>query len=238
MTTEIIVISLIVFLTFVSITLGIINWALLASTSSKISGIEEEIEKKAKEFASIKRDRTPPQNQPSIAMEKPGPVEQFSVSSSFVSQENPGIEIVRNVRAGFEQPHSEFSAPASAPGSASPPADVLDIVDDGERLAPDVPEEADTIEIMLFSPIKKDTDFAGAWKKLTETLPGAPGAQVRINFKNVMFLYDKELQYLDKIRSVVLKENGSLTFINCHPELRPIIAASPRLAPLLHNRRI
>ena len=233
MTTEIIVISLIVLLALLSIALGIINWALLASTSSKISGIEEEVEKKAKEFASIKRDRTPPQNQPSMAMEKNGPAGQFSVSSSFVSQENPGIEIVRNVRAGFEQPRAEFFAPAPAPRPEPLPADVLDIVDDGERPAPDVPLEGGTIEIMLFSLTKKDTDFAGAWKKLTETLPGAPGARVRINFKNVMFLYDKELWYLDKILSVVLKENGSLSFVNCHPELRPIIASNPRLAPLL-----
>jgi hypothetical protein len=237
MTTEIIIISSIVFLAFLSIVIGIINWVLLSSTSSKISILEEEIEKKAKEFDSLKKERsTSGQNQQALIMEKPGDSESYSALNSFVSQVSPGIEVVRNVRAGFRQLETDFSEPPPQP--ATDTSEVLDIVDDGSRLLQGDRPENGVIEIMLFSATKKDTDFASAWKKLTSLLPSTPRPHVVINFKYVMFLYDKELHYLEKIQEVVLKQRGTITYMHCHDELRPIIASNRLLAHFIQERRI
>ncbi len=113
---------------------------------------------------------------------------------------------------------------ASAPKGSS--ADVLDIVDNTPR----APLKNKEIEIILFSQAKKDTDFQAAWKKITEHLPANPAPHVVINFNNVMFLYEKELRYLEKIQDVVSKEQGKTTFINCHSELRSIISSRKSLA--------
>ena len=100
MDTEAILISAIVFLAVLSIVLGIINWMYLSSTSSKISALEGEIEKKAKEFDAIKKEKF--QQQTSLQ----APADNSGQSASFAGQENPAIEIVRNVRAEFRQAES------------------------------------------------------------------------------------------------------------------------------------
>jgi hypothetical protein len=218
MNTEILLISSIIFLAVISIVLGITNWILLSSTSLKITLLEEEIEKKAKEFDALKKERiaaSPP------LLDKQGFADN-SPSNSFVSQKSQDIEIVRNVRAEFKQTDIE------------PTSDILDIVDDGPRRAPQKHYQKNGIEIMLFSPSKKDTDFTLAWQKITEFLPrAAPSALIVINFINVMFLYEKELHYLEKIYKIVAMEQGKLSFINCDPELKQTILQRPLLAPLI-----
>jgi hypothetical protein len=255
MNTEIIIISAIVFLAALSIILGIVNWIFLSSISSKIAALEEEIEKKAKEFDTLKKEK---------ALQKTMPIaESPGTRGSFTEQENPAIEIVRNVRAQFRQeeigpmdsvepqetsqaPYTGFvkqqafspaaqgpDRPLSNDRRGGPSADVLDVVDDAPPSMPQTGFRENEIEISLFSPAKKDTDFAAAWKKLSERLPGSPSAHVKLNFNGVMFLYEKELLYLEKIREVVVNAQGSITFINCHPELRPVIASHRSLAPCL-----
>jgi hypothetical protein len=258
MNIEIIIISTIVFLAALSIVLGIINWTYLSSTSSKISALEGEIEKKAKEFDAIKKEKS--QQQMSTHAGKPENADQ---SASFTGQENSSIEIVRNVRAEFQQAEGPLvnqetelrrqssgfvKEPAYPPPVAHEPqaprtdqrtapatpkglsGDVLDIVDDTPRASLRTPVKTGEIEVDLFSQAKKDTDFQAAWKKITGHLPGAAAPHVVINFNNVMFLYEKELQYLEKIQDVVSRVQGKTTFINCHSELRPIISSRPSLA--------
>lgn len=262
MNTEVIIILSIVFFSAVSILLGIINWIYLSSTSSKISILEEEIEKKAKEFDAIKKEKS---QQASSRADNQGPAEYSGRAASFAGQENPAIEIVRNVRAEFEQPGpSVFSQPfagqvttpsgfvkqqayspderetipvhtpetdaRNASGGKGSSAEVLDVVDDTSPTSHPAGLKGNEIEIILYSQSKKDTDFAAAWKKLTEYLYVTPAAHVKINFNNVMFLYEKELQYLEKILNIVSKEHGRTTFINCHPELLPIISSRPTLS--------
>jgi hypothetical protein len=104
MTMEIITIALIIFLCIVSIVLGIINWIQFAGASSKISYLETEIEKKAKEFDALKKERqTTPQQ--SFVNEQQEP-EKYSAQSvqpdNYKKPENPPIEIVKNIGNGFK----------------------------------------------------------------------------------------------------------------------------------------
>jgi anti-anti-sigma regulatory factor len=84
--------------------------------------------------------------------------------------------------------------------------------------------------LSLYSNAKKDTDFAAVWKQLSEILPGTPVPRIAIDFGNVMFLYDRELQYLEKFRDVVLQAGGTIAFVNCEAELVAILSTNPRLA--------
>ena len=54
---EFFIISIIIFLSVLSIIFSIINWVQLASTTAKISLLESEIEKKIKEFDTFKKER-------------------------------------------------------------------------------------------------------------------------------------------------------------------------------------
>jgi hypothetical protein len=203
MSMEILIVSIIVILTITSIVFGIINWVQFASTSTKISLLESEIEKKSKEFDALKKENRNVRQQMSTEAEIKSDKGLETIQSSFISdpQQTP-IEIVRNLRPGFQDRGQLGQTP------------------NGDSL----------IEIMLFSSIKKDTDFPAAWKNLSAKLPLTPSPRVVLDFKNVMFLYEKELQYLDKIRDIVNKENGTIEFINCHPELQSIIFTHPALA--------
>jgi len=208
MNTEIIIITIILFLSVTSLCFGIINWVLLSGTSAKISSLEAEIDKKTKEFDALKKEK-----QLLAQMAPAEPVQQT---------ENPPIEIVRNLRPGFQ------NSPQFA--SSFSDADILDVVDENsQRENRDLYSDS-AIAIALFSPVKKDTDFASAWKQLSQRLSVTSAPRVILDFKNVMFLYDKELLYLEKMRDVILSENGRLEFVNCHAELRSIISRRPALA--------
>jgi hypothetical protein len=117
--------------------------------------------------------------------------------------------------------------------TSMPRSDILDVVEE----QPDSTSSAaaGVIRLALFSNSKKDTDFAAAWKVLSERLPGVQNPEVFIDFANVMFLYDRELQYLEKFRDVILQAAGNVFFINCDAELLAMLDTRPALAR--HIRR-
>ena len=193
MTLETIIISIIVFLSFISIFLGILNWFQLVSTSSQISILEDEMEKKTKEFDTLKKERQPLQQHSfSQAIQQRGNMDN-NLQSSLPEAQNPPIEVVRNVGSGFQSINA-FSG-NDTPSEISPltgnqSSDVLDIVEAGFPQASRERNVRAGIEITLYSSTKKDTDFSSAWKKLVEHLPLAPTSHVILNFKNIMFLYE------------------------------------------------
>jgi hypothetical protein len=223
------------FLALLTIFLGISNWVFLSSLSVKISGLEDEIEKKTLEFEAYKKER-----QSSGGQQIRGG-QQSSDRTGHATYEEPGdqrIEIVRNVPGGgFENYDAETgNAPVSAPEPAAESAraahvepdqqsDVLDVVDESAA-AP----RSGAITLTLFSNAKKDTDFAAAWQRLAQVLPDHQNPRIDIDFSNVMFLYDRELQYLEKFRDVILRAGGTVAFVNCEAELMSILRKSPLLA--------
>jgi hypothetical protein len=231
-------------LAFITIFLGIANWVFLSSLSSKISGLENEIEKKTSELEALKKERpasgSPHTKEHQQSMERIAQAEYPDTGSQQ-------IEIVRNIRGGgFENYDSQaghasenqgeplqMQTPASAGGVApEQQSDVLDIVDESAP-AP----RPDVITLSLFSNAKKDTDFAAAWKRLSEVLQNVPSPRIAIDFSNVMFLYDRELSYLEKFRDVVLQAGGTIFFVNCEPELSSALQKNPRLSSFVGSGR-
>jgi len=220
MNIEIIIISAIILLASISIILAIINWFNLSFTSSKISILEEAIEKKTKEFDTLKKER---QSSLSQAAAPPGgtPIMAPVQSSESAESMYPPIEIVRNYRTGFKTVDVE----------ATKTDETLDVVSSDSQN----PFAGEEVEITLFSETSRDTDFGNAWKKLTSYLSVSEHPSVVINFNNVLFLYEKELHYLEKMYEVVVKARGSINFTNYHSELRSIISAHPMLSRLLRE---
>jgi len=239
---EFFIISIIIFLSVLSIIFSIINWVQLASTTAKISLLESEIEKKIKEFDTFKKERLfLLQQSPSDTTLKSENAPEELQTQFFKGSEAPPIQIMRNLRPGFQESEdnteskhkvvyiSEEPDSAFSPREMPQTADVLDVVDDNDK-TPQYPTMDSLIEIPLFSAVKNDTDFSNAWKTLSAQLPLTPSTRVALDFKNVMFLYEKELRYLEKISAIVKKEGGAIEFVNCHAELRSIISAYPELA--------
>jgi len=239
MSTEILFLGGAGILALVTIFLGISNWIYFSSLSNLINRLEDEIEKKSSEFETIKKERQAiiasiKQNQFAEIPSPAGP--------QFANDESPKIEIVRNVRGGgfenFDVPHSkpEIQVPgnfshAATDQSSRQQGDVLDVIDDPSGGA----KATDVIALALYSNAKKDTDFSAAWKRLAEILQNNTAPHIAVNFANVMFLYDRELQYLDKFRDVILQSGGKISFINCDRDLAATIRKKPGLSQYIVN---
>jgi anti-anti-sigma regulatory factor len=90
-----------------SIIFAIINWIKLSSTSSAINDLQAEIDKKTREFDSIKKENAQLKNQIPA---------QDGEENNAEGKQGPKIEIVRNIRSEFEDATAQTP---SAPGPAS-----------------------------------------------------------------------------------------------------------------------
>jgi hypothetical protein len=224
MNIEIIIISAIILLASISIILAIINWLNLSFASSKISILEEAIEKKSKEFDALKKERQSSISQAATTSAGGSFTDPLQSSESAESL-NPPIEIVRNYRTGFKTVEIE----------GAKTAETLDVVNNTYAGDAQNPFASEAMEIILFSETRKDTDFENAWKMLTSYLSVSEHPSVVINFNNVLFLYEKELHYLEKMCEVVVRARGSIRFAHYHNELRSIISTRPMLSRLLRE---
>jgi hypothetical protein len=204
------------FLALLTIFLGISNWVLLSSLSAKISSLEDDIEKKTLELEAFKKERQATGD----ASAREGQSMEGPDQGGYPQTPSQQIEIVRNVRGGGFENYD-----AQSPQMPAQQSDVLDVVDE-----PPATARSNAMTLSLYSNAKKDTDFAAVWKRLSELLPGNPAPRVAIDFSNVMFLYDRELQYLEKFRDVVMQAGGTIAFVNCEAELAAILSTNPRLS--------
>jgi hypothetical protein len=240
MSIEYIFFSGVAVLAAVTIFLGISNWIFLSSMSSKVAGLEDEIEKKAIEFESLKKEKQAlpfpqelPQEEP---QDRPRKFPADSGDHDYPEKEHQQIEIVRNVPGGgfqnlesIDNEKNMAGFQEEAPPPAAPLSDILDVVEERPGY-PYAPHQT-VIRIPLYSNASKDTDFTTAWKKLSEQLAVRPiQPRVEIDFANVMFLYEKELTYLEKFEQIIGQAGGVLAFVNCDPELVAILGRRPRLA--------
>jgi hypothetical protein len=221
MNLETILFIAIVILAIFSIALAIVNLIRLSSASLKISTLEEAVEKKTKEFDALKKERQSQVSQEALRKQEAA----FAGSGAPVTPEpeHPAIEVVRSLPTGFKTIEmGEIQAKGT-----------YEATDKNNFAEEPFLQPNDSMELVIFSETKKDTDFISAWKKLTAYMSVSNKPRVTINFRNVMFLYEKELVYLEKIQEVVMQAHGSLLFKDYHNELRPILLSRPTLARLI-----
>ena len=112
----------------------------------------------------------------------------------------------------------------------------MDIVaDQSSDLTIPAAQEVDTIKVPLYSGTIHDADFAGLRRLLTDALPAMSNPTVQIDFTNILYLYDKELDYLEGILALVQQHGGTMTFIDCSDDLKQALAAKPDLAGMVRD---
>lgn len=89
----------------------------------------------------------------------------------------------------------------------------------------------------LYSDAARDADFTRLCKMLSSIASTSKRPDIKIDFAGIQFIYDKELEYLQKIYHIVNNQGGSLSFINCSPELSGFLSSSPVLLSLISKNK-
>jgi hypothetical protein len=108
---------------------------------------------------------------------------------------------------------------------------VLDIVGDNHLSAKNKP-----ILLSLYSESSKDADFASLWQKTSSILSSNPTPEIEIDFTGISFLYNKEFDYLEKIRSIITTPGGRLTIVHCDPEVVSLMNNHPNLIKIIEEK--
>ena len=249
----------------VSILLCIINFINLSSTSSSINVLQAEIEKKTAEFDSIKKSlieskaqapaqvvpesAKPPQDQLN-EMDKQQNIEIVrNVRSGFSSiGEQSHLEQATYDLKDKQFSHYIESSPENQPQqnkTVHNPA----ATNQGRTKGTDffgMPETQQAgygqqqiqkrhLSIPLYSQAVKDADFKTLWSRITEALQNPANLHITLDFNQILFMYEKELQYLRKIHQIVQMQNVSISFINCGRELEAMFGGDPVLAGLIQR---
>ena len=224
------------------IILSIINLVNLASTSSAINQVQTEIDKKEKEFDTLKKTIADFKTQP------PPQDNQYSPQQYPGQEKEQQIEVVRNVRSEFvgsgeQQPLnretfdmkqvSVHQPPEADPATAVDNGEVLDVVEENKAGATADQTQKKNVTIPLYSQSGKDADFRTLWKTIIKAFEETDGLHIKIDFNNILFLYEKELEYLRKIHQTVEMHNSTISFINCQPELESILGNDPAICTLI-----
>jgi hypothetical protein len=85
----------------------------------------------------------------------------------------------------------------------------------------------------LYSDAAHDADFPGLCKMISQIISTRKKPDIKIDFSGIQFIYDKELQYLEKIHHIIKERGGKLLFINCSPELSEFLGRNPDLLSLI-----
>jgi hypothetical protein len=262
--------------TALSLLLAIIGWIVLASLSSKTVLLEEEIEKKAKEFDAIRKEKSSNRHHTERTVSVIESPEVAETNQNIPQTEEPTaedtIQIVRNVRGTFEKTE-QFTRPihpAPLPpqediGASYPPIEpepalvattsgrpmVVETAAQQESPYPPVgvtppppppqyppvsprpPTAAGPVVLRLYSEATHDADFQALWKNLSALFETNPSPRVVIDLSGINYMYDKEMDYLEKIKYLSAGRNGSLEFIHCDRELRTLLSRRPELSSIV-----
>lgn len=256
-----------------SVVLSIVDWIYLASLSTKTAFLERELEIRAQEFNSLKKEinnnRGPHTGGASVIEQVPQ--QPLAGSTPTLSVEDT-IRIVRNVRGSFEQsesvtppPSPSPDAPYSGPGDSSEtvtqeppsptpslPAEPVPTIDERYTAKPTAVSPGDesaenhvhappapvgdggiqsgtpapptpaAVVFRLYSDTSKDADFKLLQENISSFLKSGQRGEITIDFSNINFIYEKEMEYLEKMYYFIVNQGSTLSLINCDSELMAI----------------
>lgn len=110
--------------------------------------------------------------------------------------------------------------------------EILDVV--GEEHNADL--TAAPITLGLYSETTKDADFQQLGKNLSEILNQLRQPKIQINFSGINFIYDNEMDYLEKMYYLIAGRGGSFSLVNCDRELMPLIGSRPLLRSITKQK--
>jgi len=97
------------------------------------------------------------------------------------------------------------------------------------------PAQKRPLAIPLYSHAIKDADFKTLWSRITQALQNPVNLHIAIDFNQILYIYEKEMQYLRKIHEIIQMQHASISFINCGRELEAILGSDPVLAGLIER---
>jgi len=92
---------------------------------------------------------------------------------------------------------------------------------------------AQPIAVKLYSDVTKDADFQSLWQKITSILQNHHSPTISIDLSNINFLYEKEMDYLEKINYLISNQGGSLALVNCEKDLVTLLNRKQQLESIV-----
>ncbi|NLG18676.1 MAG: hypothetical protein GX556_15200 [Fibrobacter sp.] len=141
-----------------------------------------------------------------------------------------------------QQPSKQKQTPQSAPdlkdtsssGPEESPTELLKIMSKTKNKGS---KTAVSSTLPLYSDAARDADFTRLCKMLSGIVSTSKKPDIKIDFAGIQFIYDKELEYLQNIYHIVNNQGGSLSFINCSPELSGFLSRNPVLLSLISKNK-
>jgi hypothetical protein len=116
--------------------------------------------------------------------------------------------------------------PQIQPAPPAADSDIMAVVeDDGGQIATQSP----TLLLQVYSETHKDADFEQLSKEFQNRFQTSNASQVLLDFSRVIFLYEKELGYLEQLAAFLHGRGTQLLFINAAAELTQLLKTRPTL---------
>lgn len=238
-----------------SFILNIVAFVILGSLTSKTNLLEREIDKRSAEFDNFRKELSTNKHAPAASViESNEPIITTQQETSISNEDT--IQIFRNVRSGFENSNAAPSEPPppepqpetvlmpapveiAAKGRAQVFSEPVEQVEEQPQPQPSVAYEQPRapaqrkFTLPLYSDTTKDADFQTLWKNITLILQNNSGAHISIDFSHINFLYDKEMDYLEKMNYLIANQRGRLSLVHCEQELLALIDRKPHLRTII-----
>ncbi len=135
----------------------------------------------------------------------------------------------------LQQPIDPPFDPSVLPNLSIPgDADVMAVVDP-DQLESAMGMQLKTVIIPLYSQSSKDAALEKGLDLVRKAMSALVSPHVKIDFANILFLYDKEIPAISNMVTEILTRGGTLSFVNCQLELKAILRGNPSLAPYIEE---
>ena len=130
-----------------------------------------------------------------------------------------------------ELPDNKLQSPVETDTFSLPPIEINN--------PPDITtSQQNSCILKLYSETTRDADFQTLWKEITAQLQTRQHPYIIIDLAGINFMYDKEMDYLEKIKQLLTGQGGSLGFINCDHEILVLFDNRPQLRSIVQQKAL
>lgn len=204
----------------VSTTLVVINILALKKVSGKINTLELNLEKRAKQLDSMKKECSQKQTRSNgQSFTEANPITSQDYAPEPQCSEN-GIEIVRNVRGAYTSENRPFIEKQVVPSEPYP---------QGQHYCSPAP-----VRLSLFNSRSGSSDFAALWNEMKPHIQNGI-TPVQIDMTGIEFLHEKEIEYLHKMCDFAFQKSVTVALTGCSEGLRSVLYSDPALFQLIQS---
>ncbi len=227
----------VVLLVLLTTILAVQNFLRAGALARSVSALEDEVEKRGREFDSLRKQDPTTTNVLPVTQATENDVDMTSSAHAFPSESgSEQFEIVRNIRAGFEQleeSHLEQQTVDVQPHDNEPQPDASQVRSVPVSPAP-APYAAGTVR--LYSPVYGKADFHRAWDTLKQILSSHDSHETLVfDCSGLENLTVGEISYLERFVQVAQQSDIRSTIVGCTPNLIQILKSRPSLAQLTES---